>query len=143
MEGSHRAAVNGLARASYRSSREPAQAPSSSGVAAPQLPIAQRNLTIALAGLRHTFVVADPSQPDCPITFASDGCASPDLTRHIANRMPDFAPGASRASPGAAAARLQQLRCLAPPYARAVSAPKCRGQQSQPPADLARHYQVL
>ena len=41
----------------------------------PSIPAAQRNLTIALAGLRHTFVVSDPAQPDCPIVFASDGRA--------------------------------------------------------------------
>eukprot|EP00217_Crustomastix_stigmatica_P012793 CAMPEP_0183797780 /NCGR_PEP_ID=MMETSP0803_2-20130417/17021_1 /TAXON_ID=195967 /ORGANISM="Crustomastix stigmata, Strain CCMP3273" /LENGTH=709 /DNA_ID=CAMNT_0026042449 /DNA_START=114 /DNA_END=2240 /DNA_ORIENTATION=- len=32
-----------------------------------------RELTMALAGLRHSFVVADPTLPDCPIVFASDG----------------------------------------------------------------------
>nr|AHZ63924.1 phototropin [Nephroselmis olivacea] len=40
------------------------------GMGAPQ---ASKRLTTALAGLRHTFVVADAMLPDCPITFASDG----------------------------------------------------------------------
>ena len=30
-------------------------------------------LTMALAGIRHTFVVTDPYLPDCPIVFASEG----------------------------------------------------------------------
>nr|AHZ63923.1 phototropin [Cymbomonas sp. XIVI] len=37
------------------------------------VPAAHANLTMALAGLRHTFVVSDPSRPDCPIVFASNG----------------------------------------------------------------------
>jgi len=38
-----------------------------------KLPNAQRTLTMALAGIRHTFVVTDPFLPDCPIVFASEG----------------------------------------------------------------------
>lgn len=38
-----------------------------------QLPEVQPMLTKALAGIRHTFVVSDPSLPDCPIVFASEG----------------------------------------------------------------------
>lgn len=38
-----------------------------------QLPAAHKNLTLALAGLRHTFVVSDPNLPDTPICFASEG----------------------------------------------------------------------
>jgi PAS domain-containing protein len=37
------------------------------------LPAAHKNLTLALAGLRHTFVVSDPNLPDTPICFASEG----------------------------------------------------------------------
>eukprot|EP00959_Pyramimonas_sp_CCMP1952_P311248 6513808-Pyramimonas_sp.AAC.1 len=36
-------------------------------------PKAKKNLTMALAGIRHTFVVTDPFLPDCPIVFASEG----------------------------------------------------------------------
>ena len=38
-----------------------------------QVPSAHKNLTLALAGLRHTFVVSDPYLPDSPICFASEG----------------------------------------------------------------------
>jgi PAS domain-containing protein len=38
-----------------------------------KLPAAQRHLTMALAGIRQTFVVTDPFLPDCPIVFASEG----------------------------------------------------------------------
>mmetsp|Transcript_309 Transcript_309/g.698 ORF Transcript_309/g.698 Transcript_309/m.698 type:complete len:736 (-) Transcript_309:537-2744(-) len=38
-----------------------------------QVPSAHKNLTLALAGLRHTFVVSDPFLPDSPICFASEG----------------------------------------------------------------------
>jgi hypothetical protein len=38
-----------------------------------RLPSAQRHLTMALAGIRQTFVVTDPFLPDCPIVFASEG----------------------------------------------------------------------
>eukprot|EP00227_Mantoniella_beaufortii_P008260 CAMPEP_0197586716 /NCGR_PEP_ID=MMETSP1326-20131121/8598_1 /TAXON_ID=1155430 /ORGANISM="Genus nov. species nov., Strain RCC2288" /LENGTH=641 /DNA_ID=CAMNT_0043151375 /DNA_START=273 /DNA_END=2194 /DNA_ORIENTATION=+ len=40
------------------------------GVAAPE---ASKGLTMALATLRHTFTVCDPTLPDCPIVYASDG----------------------------------------------------------------------
>ena len=40
------------------------------GVAAPE---ASKDLTTALASLRHTFTVCDPTLPDCPIVYASDG----------------------------------------------------------------------
>lgn len=38
-----------------------------------QVPKAAGKLTKVLAGLRHTFVVADATLPDCPLVFASDG----------------------------------------------------------------------
>nr|AML79616.1 putative LOV domain-containing protein [Stephanosphaera pluvialis] len=38
-----------------------------------QVPSAASQLTKVLAGLRHTFVVADATLPDCPLIFASDG----------------------------------------------------------------------
>ena len=34
---------------------------------------ASKNLTMALATLRHTFTVTDPTLPDNPIVYASDG----------------------------------------------------------------------
>ncbi|KAK3273786.1 Phototropin-2 [Cymbomonas tetramitiformis] len=39
----------------------------------PQVPAAHAQLTMALAGVRHTFVISDPSLPDCPIIYASNG----------------------------------------------------------------------
>jgi PAS domain-containing protein len=42
-------------------------------LAANVVPAAHKNLTLALAGLRHTFVVSDPKLPDMPICFASEG----------------------------------------------------------------------
>ena len=42
----------------------------------PQVPPAQASLTSALAKLRHTFVVADATLPDCPLIYASEGCAA-------------------------------------------------------------------
>lgn len=38
-----------------------------------QVPLPQAKLTTALAGLRHTFVVADATLPDCPLVYASEG----------------------------------------------------------------------
>ena len=38
-----------------------------------QVPGPAPQLTKVLAGLRHTFVVADATLPDCPLVFASDG----------------------------------------------------------------------
>lgn len=38
-----------------------------------QLPSPAGNLTKVLAGLRHTFVVADATLPDCPLVYASEG----------------------------------------------------------------------
>lgn len=38
-----------------------------------QVPSPAAQLTKVLAGLRHTFVVADATLPDCPLVFASDG----------------------------------------------------------------------
>ena len=38
-----------------------------------QIPDAAPQLTKVLAGLRHTFVVADYTLPDCPLVFASEG----------------------------------------------------------------------
>jgi PAS domain-containing protein len=42
-------------------------------LATQKTPKAKKNLTRALAGIRHTFVVSDPFLPDCPIVFASEG----------------------------------------------------------------------
>jgi len=39
----------------------------------PVVPGASKLLTLAMAGLRHTFVVSDPTLPDCPIVYASEG----------------------------------------------------------------------
>lgn len=39
----------------------------------PHIPSAAGQLTKVLAGLRHTFVVADASLPDMPLVFASEG----------------------------------------------------------------------
>ena len=41
-----------------------------------QVPAPAAQLTKVLAGLRHTFVVADATLPDCPLVFASDGYSS-------------------------------------------------------------------
>ncbi len=38
-----------------------------------QVPLPQAKLTNALAGLRHTFVVADATLPDCPLVYVSEG----------------------------------------------------------------------
>lgn len=38
-----------------------------------QVPLPQARLTSALAGLRHTFVVADATLPDCPLVYVSEG----------------------------------------------------------------------
>lgn len=38
------------------------------------MPKAAGQLTKVLAGLRHTFVVADATLPDCPLVYASEGC---------------------------------------------------------------------
>jgi len=38
-----------------------------------QLPAPAGQLTKVLAGLRHTFVVADATLPDCPLVYASEG----------------------------------------------------------------------
>lgn len=38
-----------------------------------QVPLPQAKLTSALAGLRHTFVVADATLPDCPLVYVSEG----------------------------------------------------------------------
>ena len=39
-----------------------------------QVPAPAAQLTKVLAGLRHTFVVADATLPDCPLVYASEGC---------------------------------------------------------------------
>lgn len=44
-----------------------------STVTTAQVPLPQAKLTTALAGLRHTFVVADATLPDCPLVYASEG----------------------------------------------------------------------
>jgi hypothetical protein len=38
-----------------------------------QVPPPAPQLTKVLAKLRHTFVVADATLPDCPLVFASEG----------------------------------------------------------------------
>ena len=38
-----------------------------------QVPLPQAKLTNALAGLRHTFVVADATLPDWPLVYVSEG----------------------------------------------------------------------
>ncbi len=38
----------------------------------PQVPAAAQQLTQVLSKLRHTFVVADATLPDCPLVFASE-----------------------------------------------------------------------
>ncbi|KFM28754.1 Phototropin-1B [Auxenochlorella protothecoides] len=43
------------------------------GTGSPQVPETESNLTSALEGLRHTFVVADATLPDCPLMFISEG----------------------------------------------------------------------
>jgi hypothetical protein len=50
------------------------------GVAAPE---ASKGLTMALASLRHTFTVCDPTLPDCPIVYASDGFSEDDRLRRL------------------------------------------------------------
>jgi PAS domain-containing protein len=37
------------------------------------MPAAAAQLTNVLSGLRHTFVVADATLPDCPLVYASEG----------------------------------------------------------------------
>jgi hypothetical protein len=39
----------------------------------PVVPPAASQLTKVLAGLRHTFVVADATLPDMPLIYASEG----------------------------------------------------------------------
>lgn len=41
--------------------------------APPQVPSPASQLTKVLAGLRHTFVVADATLPDMPLVYASEG----------------------------------------------------------------------
>ena len=48
--------------------------PSNSILQGLQVPAAAAQLTKVLAGLRHTFVVADATLPDMPLVFASEGC---------------------------------------------------------------------
>nr|AML77886.1 putative LOV domain-containing protein [Eremosphaera viridis] len=43
------------------------------GAGGGQVPQAANQLTQILAGLRHTFVVADNTLPDCPLIYVSDG----------------------------------------------------------------------
>ena len=38
-----------------------------------QVPETAAQFTKVLASLRHTFVVADATLPDCPLVYASDG----------------------------------------------------------------------
>lgn len=40
-----------------------------------QVPPPAGQLTKVLASLRHTFVVADATLPDCPLVYASEGYA--------------------------------------------------------------------
>lgn len=48
-------------------------------------PEASKGLTMALASLRHTFTVCDPTLPDCPIVYASDGFLK--MTGYDANEV--------------------------------------------------------
>jgi PAS domain-containing protein len=41
-------------------------------MAGTEVPAAAGNLTSVLSGLKHTFVVADATLPDCPLVFASE-----------------------------------------------------------------------
>eukprot|EP00873_Tetraselmis_striata_P009108 jgi/Tetstr1/429372/TSEL_019286.t1 len=41
-------------------------------MASDEVPAAANNLTSVLSGLKHTFVVADATLPDCPLVFASE-----------------------------------------------------------------------
>lgn len=43
-------------------------------------PAPQPQLTQVLSSLRHTFVVADATLPDCPLVYASEGCVTPQHT---------------------------------------------------------------
>ena len=52
------------------------------------VPAAQPQLTAALAGLRHTFVVADATLPDCPLIYASEGCELARTAAHAAAGQP-------------------------------------------------------
>jgi hypothetical protein len=36
------------------------------------VPVAAQQLTQVLSKLRHTFVVADATLPDCPLVYASE-----------------------------------------------------------------------
>lgn len=38
-----------------------------------QIPAPASSLAKVLAGMRHTFVVADATLPDCPLVYASEG----------------------------------------------------------------------
>ena len=54
----------------------PGSAASVASNASLQVPAPAAQLTKALAGLRHTFVVADATLPDCPLIYASEGWAA-------------------------------------------------------------------
>jgi hypothetical protein len=43
-----------------------------SSLPAAQVPAAAQQLTQVLQKLRHTFVVADATLPDCPLVYASE-----------------------------------------------------------------------
>lgn len=58
-----------------RPARPPTECPAPCASTPPSLQ-AQAGLTMALASLRHTFTVCDPTLPDCPIVYASDGFLS-------------------------------------------------------------------
>ena len=50
-----------------------------------QVPDPAPNLAKVLAGLRHTFVVADATLPDCPLVYASQGFL--DMTGYTAEEV--------------------------------------------------------
>ena len=85
------------------------------------MPEAAPQLTKVLAGLRHTFVVADYTLPDCPLVFASDGYACNSWPRckarisaHLGSIAPDDAVGTDQA----AAPRLRCHNAVDPVSAR-------------------------
>lgn len=50
-----------------------------------QVPEPASSLAKVLAGLRHTFVVADATLPDCPLVYASQGFL--DMTGYTAEEV--------------------------------------------------------
>ncbi|GFH17457.1 putative LOV domain-containing protein [Haematococcus lacustris] len=91
-----------------------------------QLPSAASQLTKVLAGLRHTFVVADATLPDMPLIYASDGCRIVDeVTTTVESAEPGRAQGAKGSAPksfprvaldlATTVERIQQNFCISDP----------------------------